>query len=205
MESSTNKNCENCETCFGCVNCKDCEGCIGCVNCTGCKNCVGCVDCYNCEDCSNCKSCKDCIRCDKCDSCETCRSCEEGVCLKNWMNYFPFTDAKYSFPYKGCCTYSPLVEEFLVNNKFMAYNTNSEFGDYEHKYITWNYGILFRRYWFTKRPTKNKFEIASLLNFIMINKLYYNDEGEVSANTLIAKGLTSKLLKEYILSHIEPD
>lgn len=203
MRGSTNKICLNCDSCEGCINCTNCEGCVGCINCTGCTNCVGCIDCEGCSDCEFCKLCTNCEYCDNCNGCRNCEYCEEGIGLIKTRNYYPFTEAKYSFPQKGCCIYFPFVEELLINNKFNAYNSVIELRNLNPKYLVWNYGILYRRYWFTKRPTKYLFEISSLLNFVMINKLYYNNDSDVSIGRIIENGLDSRFLVDFYKNQIE--
>jgi hypothetical protein len=116
-------------------------------------------------------------------------SCEEGIMLENRIYYYPFLDAKFRFPQNGCCLYNPIIEDFLINQRFIPYNSVKKNRELIVKYIAWNYDIGFRRYWIAKESNNHKHNIFSLLNYIFIKKLYYNDESEVSLANIIFRDL----------------
>jgi hypothetical protein len=176
LDNHTNTNCKNCINCIGCINCENCVNCVGCINCIECEECISCFDCRNCDKCSDCKECFECQSCDKCYLSNNCHSCEEGFNVEHRINYCPFSDARYSFPKTGCCDYNPILENFLLNHKFEEYNSTENYTLKEGLLIAWNYGISYRRYWYAIESSRHKFEIFSLLEFILRDKLYYNEE-----------------------------
>ena len=102
--------------------------------------------------------------------------------------------AKYTFPQKGCCKYNPALEYFLIVQRFEPYENYTNFNK-QDKFIAWNYGRGYRTYWISKISKRKEYDVGSLLNYIISNKLCYNDKSEVSIETIMSRALKNMILK----------
>lgn len=186
--NDTNTNCINCENCIGCINCINCKNCVGCVDSSDCDGCISCKNCHECKESNNSSNCKGCIKCVDCQGCNNCIGCEQLVSAISKFWKHPFMDAKHIFPQRGCCKYNPALEYFLIAQRFEQYDDYTNLNK-QDKIIAWNYGRRYKTYWIAKVSKRKEYDIGSLLNYIVSNKLYYNHESEVSIETILNKAL----------------